>query len=309
MKIVDLHCDALMKFQLSKGRLNFENSPRLDVNYQNIKKGNIWIQAFAIFIDPEIPLEKKFEAALEQIKFYHSHILARNKRLHPITAWEQIKELKEGEIGTFLTLEGVDAIGDDLSKLEKLLDLGVLSVGLTWNNANYAADGVGEPRGAGLTEFGYQIVQLLNERHCFTDVSHLSVNGFWDVMEVAKYPIASHSNAKAIWNHRRNLDDEQIKKMIEKEGLIHVVFCPRFTHENTKTASIQDLLPHIDHLLALGAENIIGFGSDFDGVMDHFSDLKTSADYPKLIETLEEIYAKEIVQKIAYQNFLNHLPK
>src|SRR5699024_11482154 len=107
-----------------------------------------------------------------------------------IMVWVLIIQLHDGEIGTMLTLEGVDAIGKDLKKLKILYELCVRSVGLTWNNANLAADGVGESRGAGLTTFGREIVQFNNAHKIFTDVSHLNEPGFWDVMEEGKYVIA-----------------------------------------------------------------------------------------------------------------------
>lgn len=92
--------------------------------------------------------------------------------------WCDLENLPEDKIGAMLTLEGIEPIGRDLDKLTQLLDGGVLSVGLTWNNANLAADGIMEERGAGLTRFGKDIIHLLNERKVFTDVSHLSVKAF-----------------------------------------------------------------------------------------------------------------------------------
>lgn len=100
-----------------------------------------------------------------------------------------------------LTLEGCEAIGESLTQLRTLLRLGVRSVGLTWNDANMVADGALEQRGGGLTRFGKEVVQLLNEQQCWTDVSHLSERAFWDVMELAHYPIASHSNAYTLCPH------------------------------------------------------------------------------------------------------------
>ncbi|WP_192987941.1 dipeptidase [Carnobacterium mobile] len=310
MDVIDLHCDALLKLQEAKGQLSFKDSEKLDVNLSRLKEGQVKVQAFAIFLAPEILVEDKYEAALEQIKYYQEEILAKNPEMKQIKQWEDIHTLKENEIGSFLTLEGVEAIGNDLSKLDHLLDLGVLSVGLTWNPANLAADGIQEPRGGGLTTFGYEIVKRLNERKAFTDVSHLSVKGFWDVMKAAKYPIATHSNVLHLCSHVRNLSDEQIKALVERDAMIHVVYNPPFTidEERKKTVAIADLIQHIEALVALGAVNNIGFGSDFDGIRSHIEGLTHAGEVQNFVSALQKKFTNEEVAGFAAQNFLNHLP-
>lgn len=310
MDVIDLHCDALLKLQEAKGQLRFKDSEKLDVNLSRLKEGQVKVQAFAIFLYPEILAEDKYAAALEQIKYYQEEILAKNPEMKQIKRWEDIHTLKEDEIGSFLTLEGVEAIGNDLSKLDHLLDLGVLSVGLTWNPANLAADGIQEPRGGGLTAFGYEIVKRLNERKAFTDVSHLSVKGFWDVMEAAKYPIATHSNVLQLCSHVRNLSDEQIKALVERDAMIHVVYNPPFTidEERKKNVTIPDLIQHIEALVALGAVNNIGFGSDFDGIRSHIEGLAHAGEVQNLVSALQEKFTNEEVAGFAAQNFLHHLP-
>src|SRR5690625_1594995 len=125
---------------------------------------------------------------------------------------------RKDEIGAVLTLEGAEAIGNNLVKLRHLYRLGVLSIGLTWNNANLCADGAGEPRGGGLTLLGKEVGSLNNENLIFTDVAHLSVNSMWDDVEYADDPVASHSNAREICEHGRDLADDQIKAMFEENG-------------------------------------------------------------------------------------------
>ena len=181
------------------------------------------------------------------------------------------------------------------------------SIGLTWNNANLAADGVGEKRGAGLTSFGREIVQFNNQHKILTDVSHLSENAFWEVMEEATYPIASHSNAKAICNHRRNLSDQQAEAMFAKNSMIHVVYCPPFVKEQGD-ATIADLIKHIDHFCSLGGIKKIGLGSDFDGIDTKIVNLEDASMQPNLINELLKHYSETEVEGFAYQNFLDHRP-
>lgn len=308
MKIIDLHCDALMKLAYGKGSLSFADSKELDTNKVRLQKGDVMAQCFAIFIDPDIKSDQKFQAALDQVYYFKNEVLGKNPEMKQISNWQDFDHLRDNEIGAVLTLEGVDAIGNDIQKLSILHELGVLSVGLTWNNANLAADGAGEPRGAGLTSFGKEIVYFNNQHKILTDVSHLCEKAFWDVIEIADYPIASHSNAKALCNHVRNLTDQQAKAMFDKGGLVHVVFNPPFINENGK-ANIFDLIKHIDHFCSLGGVEKIGLGSDFDGISTKISKLENSSMYQNLVNELLNYYSEEQVMGFAYQNFLNHRPK
>lgn len=308
MKIIDLHCDVLLKLWESDGKESFINSPRLDANKERLKNGQIFVQAFAVFIDPAVKTEHKFQAALEQVRLFYREILEKNPDIKHIKNWSEISRLREGEMGAVLTLEGVDCIGNDFTKLEILYELGVRSVGLTWNEANLAADGAGELRGAGLTEFGRKIVRFNNQRKILTDVSHLSERAFWDVMELADYPIASHSNTKKYCDHPRNLSDEQIRAMFEKGGMIHVVYCPDFIKKEGD-ATIADLIKHIDHLCSLGGIKQIGFGSDFDGISRKVCGLADASQTQNLIHELLKYFSEEEVRGFAFENFLRYCEK
>jgi membrane dipeptidase len=307
MEVIDLHCDALLKLYEGKGALRFADAPELDTSKERLKQGNIKVQCFAIFIEPEIKIEQKFQVVLEQVDYFYQEVLGKNPEMKQIKKWSDFFKLKTDQIGAMLTLEGVDAIGDDLTKLRTLYQLGVKSVGLTWNNANLAADGAGEPRGASLTLFGKEVVKLNNQNQVLTDVSHLSEKAFWDVMEMAQYPIASHSNSKKLCNHPRNLTDEQATAMFQKGGTIHVVYHPPFIKEDGN-ATIADLIKHIDHFCALGGVKQIGLGSDFDGINTFVQGLENASKTQSLINELLKHYKEEEVRGFAYQNFLDRLP-
>lgn len=306
MHVIDLHCDVLWKLANAKGKLRFQDSPELDVNLQRMKKGKVKIQAFAIFIEPEVPSQQKFDEVLAQIDYFFEEVLGKHPEIKHLRSWSEFQQLKENEIGAFLTLEGVDAIGNDLKKLRILYQLGVRSVGLTWNQANLAADGVGEERGGGLTSLGKQIVKMNNEYRVLTDVSHLSEKGFWDVMELADYPIATHSNARSLCEHPRNLTDAQAEAMFQKGGMIHLVYNPPFLKEQAQ-ATIDDLVKHIDHFCSLGGARQIGLGSDFDGITEKVQELSDASMTQNLIEHLLKYFKEEIVRGFAYENFLNYI--
>lgn len=307
MEVIDLHCDALLKLWEGKGQLRFTNAPELDTNKERLKTGDVKVQCFAIFIEPDIPQDQKFQVVLEQVDYFYTEVLGKNQDMKQIKKWSDFYKLKAGEIGAMLTLEGVDAIGNDLAKLRILFQLGIMSVGLTWNTANLAADGAGEPRGGGLTLFGKEVVALNNQYQVLTDVSHLCERAFWDVIELAQYPIASHSNSKKLCHHPRNLTDEQATAMIKKGGTIHVVYHPPFIKEDGN-ATIADLIKHIEHFCGLGGVNHIGLGSDFDGINQFVLNFENAAKTQNLINELLKYYKEEEVRGFAYQNFLNRLP-
>ena len=308
MKIIDTHCDALLKLQsdkretymFKKRELNFANSSEIDTNAERLRAGNVKVQFFAIFLSPAIPDNEKWQHALEQVDCFYDEILTQPNIVH-IKHLSEINDLKDDEIGAVLTLEGSDAFGNDLMKLKTLFRLGVLSLGLTWNNANLVADGVGEKRLAGLTNYGFDVIDLCNEYGVLVDVSHLNENGFNDIIERADRVFASHSNSRVVMDHLRNLTDSQITQIINKGGMINLVFNPPFIKSGD--CEIEDLFPHIDRIIELGGTNHIGLGSDFDGIFDYVKELGHAGEYPNFVAKIEERYGHVFAKKITHLNF------
>ena len=286
-----------------KRELNFANSSEIDTNAERLRAGNVKVQFFAIFLSPAIPDNEKWQHALEQVDCFYDEILTQPNIVH-IKHLSEINDLKDDEIGAVLTLEGSDAFGNDLMKLKTLFRLGVLSLGLTWNNANLVADGVGEKRLAGLTNFGFDVIDLCNEYGVLVDVSHLNENGFNDIIDRADRVFASHSNSRAVMDHLRNLTDSQITQIIEKGGMINLVFNPPFIKSGD--CVIEDLFPHIDRIIDLGGTDHIGLGSDFDGIFDYVKDLGHAGEYPNFVAKLEERYGHVLAEKITHLNFQNN---
>ncbi|MDC3414343.1 dipeptidase [Aquibacillus sp. 3ASR75-11] len=304
--IIDAHCDALLKLWEKKG--SFQSSDLLQVTNEKWKISPVKIQCFAIFVPDDVPEDSQFQTALEMVDIFYKQIVEPNSDIKVILSKEDLLSLKDNERGAMLTLEGCHSIGHDINKLKTLVRLGVRAVGLTWNQANAVSDGVGEKRGAGLSSFGEEVVDLLNEQQIWTDVSHLSYKGFFDVMERAKYPIASHSNAFAITPHRRNLDDRQIKALIERDGWIGITFVPMFlTEENT--ATVEDVKRHLHYFLELGAKGCLGFGSDFDGTSRFVERLYDHTDYGTFIQELKQEVSEETLLQLCYQNFIEKFPR
>lgn len=313
MKVIDTHCDALLKLQtdyrqnmrFSGGaeEINYLNSDTLDTNLERLQAGQVKTQFFAVFIPPQLPDNEKWQHALEQVDLFYTEVLSQENVVH-IKHLSEIKNLKEHEIGAVLTLEGSDAFGNDLVKLRTLFRLGVLSLGLVWNNANLVADGVGENRGAGLTNFGFEVIKECNAHDVLIDVSHLNVAGFNDIIDKADRVFASHSNARALHDHPRNLYDDQIKAIFEKGGMVNVVFMPGFIGEGD--IIIDDLIEHIEHLIKLGGEDHVGIGSDFDGIATFVKDLEDAGKHQNLASAIQDKLGTEVAEKITHRNFIQN---
>jgi len=177
---------------------------------------------------------------------------------------------------------------------------------LTWNHRNELADGVFEQEsGGGLTLFGRNVVKEMNRLGMLIDVSHLGEKGFWDVIECSKSPIAAtHTNAKTVCNHQRNLNDEQIKALASSGGVIGInMYSPHLT-DNSK-ATISDVIAHIEHVISIGGEDCVGIGADFDLIEDTPEGINGTEDMYKLFDELFKLnYPQRIIEKIAGGNFL-----
>ena len=305
MKIFDAHCDVLMKMFVDSN-ISFNDSEKLHITKQSLIKNGAKVQCFAIYIPENVQPDLRFSAALQMVDLFYEKILV-EREMKLIRSYGDIAALEENEIGAILTLEGCDCIGQDLLKLQTLLRLGVTSVGLTWNYANNVADGALEPRGAGVSSFGQEVIRLLNEQSIWCDVSHLSEAAFWDTIQLATHPIASHSNVYNLCNHPRNLKDDQIHAMLKKDAVIGVTFVPQFL-TNKPSASIADLLKHIDYIASLGGEHQIGLGSDFDGIEQTVNHLSSYREYHNLVNALVKHYSADFVKGILFENFVTHYP-
>ncbi|MFT9820227.1 dipeptidase [Lysinibacillus sp. NPDC056185] len=298
MDIIDLHCDALSKLTTLEAA-KFEDDVRLQANRQRLQLGQVKAQVFAIFINPKIPQSMRFLEAVRQIEAFHTHVLQTEGMVH-ITDWSQLDTLAPHEIGAILSLEGCGPIGEDLAKLAAILDAGVKLVGLTWNEENAVAHGAEQDANLGLKPFGKEVIDLLNKRDIIIDVSHLNEQSFWDVLPLAKHIIASHSNARALCDHPRNLTDAQAKALIEHGGHIHVVYYPPFIHDN---ATIEDLVAHVKHLANIVGVEHLGLGSDFDGIDATVKGLAHAGEAQNLLEALREHFSTEEIRGIASENF------
>jgi membrane dipeptidase len=303
MQWMDGHCDVLLKLWQNSRQYSFYGPHSgLDVSYGRLREGSVALQVFAVFVPPRVPVGGRLEAALRQIDLFYEKVVEGGDKVFPVTTAEQIHMCSPERIGALLSLEGADAFQGELAYLRLFYRLGVRQVGLTWNHANEVADGIEEERGGGLTRFGREVVREMKRLGMVLDVSHLSVRGFWEVIgEPELAVVASHSNCRALCPHIRNLEDDQIRALIKKGGLIGITFVPAFVRAGGE-AGIDHVIRHIEHVLELGGENHLFFGSDFDGIESKVKGLSHSGEFRNLQDLLLKRYPETLVRKWAWDN-------
>lgn len=300
--VIDFHCDVLSKLQQDP-KISFKSDDSLDMSYDKIKAGNIALQCFAIYISEELG-QARFKHIAEQIDIFYERVVTQG--ITPVRTREELTSIQSRQgIGGMLSIEGADALEGDLQLLELCYQQGVRFLGLTWNYANWAADGILEKRNGGLTDAGVKLIQKCHELGIILDVSHLSTKGFWELSELAHVTnrpfIASHSNAIAVCDHVRNLSDKQILDIIKLEGRIGLNFFPPFV-TTALHATAEQLLPHIEHMCELGGAKHIMMGSDFDGINQYLRGLENGASYVHLTDLLLRYYQEDLVKGFLYDN-------
>ena len=305
--VFDLHCDTLTAFMTPGRCLDTLNDPQSAFALCRLPRGRSWAQCCAIFVPDSLPEGDVFPFFHTQVENFRRQGARFSDRVRLCrTAGEAAESWREGRTALFLTVENGAVLGRDLRRVEELARAGVVMVTLTWNGEN--AIGSGSQTDHGLSAFGREAAGELIRHHILLDVSHLNDAGFADLLEVAERPfVATHSNARAVAAHKRNLTDGMIREMVRRKCLIGLNYFVAFLREDRKVESLDDLYRHVDHFMSLGAEKCLALGSDFDG-----------AELPECLNSPEKaagIYGyllgrglpEPVVSGILYQNALDFL--
>lgn len=293
MKFIDMHCDTIGELYC-KRNMDLGKNP-LCVDLEKLHAAESIVQFFACFIDVrKFQGEDKFlqgyQYALDMIAFAKKEFGKYATKIGPITSYKDMEtNCAKQKISALLTIEEGGIIAGDKKRLIQLFNLGIRLITLTWNAENC----IGFPNSfdvaimqKGLKPFGIEVVECMNDLGVIVDVSHLSDGGFWDVLRYSKMPVvASHSNARALCNHPRNLTDEMIRALAMQGGIAGVNFYPYFVRKSGK-ASVEDLVNHIEHMYQLGGEDFVAIGTDFDGFYDGELEMEHIGAIEKLHHTL-----------------------
>lgn len=271
MKIADMHCDtisALFAMENGKRSSNLRENG-LHVDLQRMKEAGYLLQNFALFVNRK-KCKDVTEYAKELLALYKRELAANADLIVPMTCYADLeKNQKAGKMSALLTLEEGAVLKGSPALLQEFFDAGVRMVTLTWNYPNElgfpSAGDLGDAA-FGLTECGREIVGTMEGMGVIVDVSHLSDAGFYDVAACTQKPfVASHSNARAVCPAKRNLTDDMIRVLGERGGVMGLNFYPDFLGEKT-LGKLSDVTAHARHIVNVGGIDVLGLGSDFDGI-------------------------------------------
>lgn len=304
MKLFDLHCDTIGECYKNKVSLRRNG---FNVSLEKSKVFSEYVQVFAIWIPDELRKEKAINY-FNKVCDYFDDEISKNKDL--IVKFDSAKK-DDKRNKAILAVEGGAVLGGNIDEIYNIYDRGVRVMTLTWNAENEIASGAFCENG-GLTDFGKSVLRRMEKLKMVVDVSHLNRQSFFDVAEATtKTFIASHSNPDIVSNEfgrKRNLTDEQIEIIKERNGLIGLNFCKDFFNVNDKSG-LDALKVHLDYLLNKNCEKIIAIGGDFDGC-----DLTEGING---LESMEFVYnsliidgfSKSLIDDIFYNNANNFFQK
>lgn len=315
--VFDLHCDTLDRLALSgdpsvpggfyehDAGVPRERMSRLDSNDAHISLERTaafkWCQCFAVFVPDELRGAAAWDVFLRVRRFWEAELCRLEGSLVRVSdAQEYRAAFEEGKTAGMLTVEGCSFLEDDAfaeERLDGMVEAGVRAATLTWNAPN--AIGSGNDTADGLTGFGKRVVSELERRGIVADVSHLNEAGFRDVCAHATRPfIATHSNARAVCGHPRNLADWQLREIAERGGIVGLNFYNGFLRDDGCEASRDDVLRHVDHILEVAGESVLALGSDYDG-----SDVPAWLDPCDKVEGLYQLLFAEFGEAVAEAAF------
>lgn len=327
MRYIDFHCDTLSRILKLEQDVNntetlWNNTGHVDI--ERLSKLGTTIQCFACFVNLEEKSigESHYHDVLEMISLLKTSINSKKvNQSTDINAITDINTLFNSDVseailfntntnmatlGCMLTIEEGGILEGDITRLHDLYNHGIRMITLTWNHENC----IGYPnknytyKEQGLKGFGISVVKKMDELGMIIDVSHLSDGGFWDVVRYGTRPfVASHSNARSILEHPRNLTDEMITTMSEKGCVIGLNYYGPFLQENGES-TFDSICKHMEHIMKIGGENILCLGSDFDGI-DGVLPMEGCQDLELLVDAMRDYgFNEETIENICYKNAL-----
>lgn len=288
--VFDFHCDTALA--LLGGDMNQAGSlksNKLHIDLERASGLGGYVQCFACFTTPMMEAWYHvspiviFERELASIQ----REVDKNRKLIGIaySAKDIVENRAKGKMSAVLTLEGTAGFGHDPALLEDLSAIGFRISSLGWNEQNPLTGS--HVTGGGLTEQGREYVKEAQRLGMLIDVSHISDEGFWDVMKITGAPVvATHSNSRAVWDNSRNLTDDMFRAICETGGVAGYNMCAEFTGE---APTIDTVCDHIFHFMELDPSGKhIALGGDLDGITRMPAGFEGVQSWPKLASRLLE---------------------
>ena len=325
--MIDLHCDTVSKLASVFHRGNLMHNP-YSVDVERLEKAGALMQCFSTFFDvgkygTAKRDEKAYVTANHMIDVFEKNLKECHDKVVFVKKYEDIQQCMDtGRIGALLTLEDGTPVGNSLEKLQHFYNRGIRLITLTWNYENELAfpnkmtvDENGKVHAEpdtenGLKPAGFAMVEAMENLGVIIDVSHLNDAGIFDILRTVKKDtpvIASHSNARAICHHPRNLTDEMLRQIADHGGICGINFAYEFISDEeseSQLTTIDGMIRHMTYIRNVAGIDTIGFGSDFDGIGNPV-EVKNAAGMQQIAQKMELAgFTLDEIEKVFYKNAL-----
>jgi membrane dipeptidase len=295
--------------------------PQFHTDIPRLRKGGLKAQYWSVYVPADTALTgDALLKTLEQIDIVKRMIARYPDTFEQAKTADDIERIvKEGKIASMMGVEGGYSIEESIQNLQRYYDLGVRYMTLTHSKSlSWADSATDEPKVGGLSEFGEEVVHEMNRLGMLVDLSHVSADTMKDAIRVTKAPVIfSHSSARALTDHPRNVPDDVLKLLPDNGGVVMINFYSRYVaptavleKDEKALGTLADVCNHIDHVVKTAGIDHVGIGSDFDGVPRLPVGLEDVSAYPRITqELLNRGYNKEQIHKILGGNALRILRK
>ena len=306
---VDTHTDTPLWF--TRGNFSVGMRKSNQVSIQKMEEGKLDAQFLAAFLAQkeldEVSSQKAVEKCHKMIEGIYADVAKYKDECGIALTEEDARRLKaKGKKAFFIGIENGYAIGKDIKNVKRYKDMGVQYMTLSHSYDNDICNSSSNTADAskGLTAFGRKVVKEMNKVGMMIDVSHVSEGTFWDVIKLSKDPVfASHSSVRALCDHDRNLTDEQLRALAKNGGVIQICIYGGYLNKDAKTASVDDVVRHIDHAVKVAGIDHVGIGSDFDGGGGVLGCAGDNDMINITVKLIEKGYSEEDLRKIWGGNF------
>lgn len=287
--VVDAHCDTVHLFRGIKGPYAFGEANDVGhVDLPRLLQGGVDLQFFALFTEAEYKPCGALGRALYLLEHFHREMGKVKEKVKLIRTRSDLENSLSGnQLGALLTLEGGEPLESGLEILQVFYRLGLRGAGLTWDQRNALADGVGVGKAAGgLTKQGRAIVREMNRLGMVVDAAHMAPRGFYDVLEISEAPVVvTHANIAGVHPHERNITDCQLRALRDHGGVLGLTFLPMFIN-GEREAGLDSLLDHYCYAAERFGPEILGIGADYDGITETVTGLENVSLLPLLTKGL-----------------------
>ena len=326
-------------------------SPALHTDIVRLRRGRVGGQFWSVYVPADLERNDAVQATIAQIDVVHRMIESYPDTFElALTADDVVRIHGRGKIASLIGMEGGHSIGNSLATLRQMYLLGARYMTLTHSDNNDWADSAtDDPEHNGLTPFGKLVVAEMNRLGMLVDLSHVAPKTMHDVLDIAAAPVIfSHSSARAVNDHPRNVPDDVLRRLKQNDGVVMITWVPTFispaalvryaakeaeearlkvvysgqpekvteqlaaweTANPAVRATVADVANHIDYVTRIAGPDHVGLGADLDGISTTPEGLESVADYPRLFEELvRRGYSDEQLKKLAGLNVLRVMRK